>query len=152
MESHSRAKSQPKGPFPTVATMRELASQKTTNMSGLTRRQFLPAALALGLGGALGSFDRVFGAGDPVKVRLGTIAPRGSSYAKHLLVMGEQWRQAPGGDVLLTVYPDGTMGTEADMVRRMRLGQLQAGMLTAMGLADIEPAVTGLQYMPMMFR
>jgi TRAP-type C4-dicarboxylate transport system substrate-binding protein len=100
----------------------------------------------------LGSVDRVFGAGGPVKVRLGTIAPRGSSYAKHLLVMGEQWRQAPGGGVLLTIYPDGTMGSEADMVRRMRLGQLQAGMLTAMGLADIEPAVTGLQYMPMMFR
>jgi TRAP-type C4-dicarboxylate transport system substrate-binding protein len=121
-------------------------------MNGLTRRLFLPAALALGLGGALGSLDRVLGAGGPVKVRLGTIAPRGSSYAKHLLAMGEQWRQAPGGGVLLTVYPDGTMGTEADMVRRMRLGQLQAGMLTAMGLADIEPAVTGLQYMPMTFR
>ncbi len=121
-------------------------------MNALTRRQFFPAALAVGLGGALGAPDRVFGAGGPVKVRLGTLAPRGSSYAKHLLAMGEQWRQAPGGGVLLTVYPDGTMGSEADMVRRMRLGQLQAGMLTAMGLADIEPAVTGLQYMPMMFR
>jgi TRAP-type C4-dicarboxylate transport system substrate-binding protein len=121
-------------------------------MNGLTRRQLFPTALALALAGALGSVDRVFGAGGPVKVRLGTIAPRGSSYAKHLLVMGEQWRQAPGGGVLLTIYPDGTMGSEADMVRRMRLGQLQAGMLTAMGLADIEPAVTGLQYMPMMFR
>jgi TRAP-type transport system periplasmic protein len=152
MEGHSGAKSQPKGPFPTIATTGELASQKTTNVNGLTRRQFLPAALALGLGGALGSLDSVFGAGGPVKVRLGTIAPRGSSYAKHLLAMGEQWRQASGGGVLLTVYPDGTMGTEADMVRRMRLGQLQAGMLTAMGLAEIEPAVTGLQYMPMMFR
>jgi TRAP-type C4-dicarboxylate transport system substrate-binding protein len=152
MGSHSAAKVQPKGPAPTVATSGELASQKTTKMNRLTRRQFLPAALALGLGGALGSLDRVFAASGPAKVRLGTIAPRGSSYAKHLLAMGEQWRQAPGGGVLLTVYPDGTMGTEADMVRRMRLGQLQAGMLTAMGLADIEPAVTGLQYMPMMFR
>jgi TRAP-type C4-dicarboxylate transport system substrate-binding protein len=66
--------------------------------------------------------------------------------------MGEQWRQAPGGGVLLTLYPDGVMGSEADMVRRMRLGQLQAGMLTAMGLSEIEPAVTGLQYMPLMFR
>jgi TRAP-type C4-dicarboxylate transport system substrate-binding protein len=111
----------------------------------------LTAALALASGGALGSLDRVFGAGSPVKVRLGTLAPRGSSYAKHLLVMGERWRQAPGGGVLLTVYPDGVMGSEADMVRRMRLGQLQAGMLTATGLAEIEPAVTGLQYMPLMF-
>ena len=121
-------------------------------MNGLTRRQFVPTVLALGLGGALASRDRVFGAGGPVKLRLGTLAPRGSSYFKHLQAMGEKWRQAPGGGVLLTIYPDGTMGTEADMVRRMRLGQLQAGMLTAIGLAEIEPAVTGLQNLPMMFR
>lgn len=152
MESH-RAKLRPQEPFPTVAApANESVSHKTTKMTALTRRQFLPVALALGMGGALGSLDRVLGAGGPVKVRLGTIAPRGSSYAKHLLAMGEQWRQAPGGGVLLTIYPDGTMGSEADMVRRMRLGQLQAGMLTATGLADIEPAVNGLQYMPMMFR
>jgi len=121
-------------------------------MNGLTRRKVFRAALALGLGAALGSLDRVFGAGGPVRVRLGTLAPRGSSYYKHLQAMGEQWRGAPGGGVLLTIYPDGTMGSEADMVRRMRLGQLQAGMLTAVGLADIELAVTGLQNLPMMFR
>ena len=153
MESHRAGTSRPKEPLPTVAIIaNELTPKETTTTTGLTRRRFLAAALALGLGGALGSLDRVFGAGGPVKVRLGTIAPRGSSYAKHLLAMGEQWRQAPGGGVLLTIYPDGTMGSEADMVRRMRLGQLQAGMLTATGLADIEPAVNGLQYMPMMFR
>ncbi len=153
MESHSTAKSRAQGLFPTVATSaNESASRKTTNMNGLTRRRFLPAALALALGGALGSLDCVFGAGSPVKVRLGTLAPRGSSYTKHLQAMGEQWRQAPGGGVLLTIYPDGTMGSETDMVRRMRLGQLQAGMLTAAGLAEIEPAVSGLQNLPMMFR
>jgi len=121
-------------------------------MNGLTRRTFLPALLAMGLGGALGSLHRAFGAGGPVRVRLGTLAPKGSSYFKHLQAMGERWRQAPGGGALLTIYPDGTMGTEADMVRRMRLGQLQAGMLTAVGLAEIESAVTGLQNLPMMFR
>lgn len=153
MERHSAAKSQPKGPFPTVATIaNELASRKTTKMNRLTRRTFLPTVLALGLGGALGSLDRVFGAGGPVRVRLGTLAPKGSSYYKHLQAMGEKWRQAPGGGVLLTIYPDGTMGSEADMVRRMRLGQLQAGMLTAVGLAEIELAVTGLQNLPLMFR
>jgi TRAP-type C4-dicarboxylate transport system substrate-binding protein len=121
IESHT-AKPRPLEPFPTLAaTANQSVLQKTTKMTTLTRRQFLPVALALGLGGALGSVDRVFGAGGPLKVRLGTIAPRGSSYAKHLLEMGEQWRQAPGGGVLLTIYPDGTMGSEADMVRRMRL-------------------------------
>src|SRR5216684_6201299 len=88
----------------------------------------------------------------PVKVHLGTLAPKGSSYTRHLQVMGEKWRKVPGGGALLTIYPDGTMGSEADMVRRMRLGQLQAAMVTTSGLAEIEPGVTGLQNMPKVFR
>src|SRR2546421_4508505 len=88
----------------------------------------------------------------PVKVHLGTLAPKGSSYTRHLQVMGEKWRKAPGGGALLTIYPDGTMGSEADMVRRMRLGQLQAAMVTTSGLSEIEPGVAGLQSMPKVFR
>jgi TRAP-type C4-dicarboxylate transport system substrate-binding protein len=152
MGRHSATKSHPQGPIPTAAPRAsKWAPQNVMTVNGLTRRRFLPVVLAVALGVLWGSLDRVFGAGSPVKVRLGTLAPRGSSYTKHLLAMGERWRQAPGGGVLLTVYPDGVMGSEADMVRRMRLGQLQAGMLTATGLAEIEPAVTGLQYMPLMF-
>ncbi|HEY8240453.1 MAG TPA: TRAP transporter substrate-binding protein DctP, partial [Kiritimatiellia bacterium] len=89
------------------------------------------------------------GADKAVKIRLGTLAPRGSSYFKHLQAMGEAWKSAGAA---LTIYADGTMGSEADMVRRMRLGQLQAGMLTVVGLQDIEPAAAGLQNIPMMFR
>ena len=153
MENHSVVGLPPQGPIPTVVPgAGQWAPQRARKPNGLTRRGFLAVVLAVGLGGLWGSLDRAFGAGSPVKVRLGTLAPRGSSYSKHLVAMGEQWRQAPGGGVLLTVYPDGVMGSEADMVRRMRLGQLQAVMLTATGLAEIEPAATGLQYMPLMFR
>jgi TRAP-type C4-dicarboxylate transport system substrate-binding protein len=87
----------------------------------------------------------------PLVIKLGTLAPRGSSYHQVLLQMGEKWRKAPGG-VSLTVYPDGAMGGEAETVRRIRVGQIQAGMLTVVGLTEIDPAVGALQYMPMMFR
>ena len=117
----------------------------------LTRRRFIPGAAALGLG-LLASANEAFAAPKPIRVRLGTLAPKGSSYYKELAAMGEKWRRASNGGVLLTIYPDGTMGGEADMVQRMRLGQLQAGLLTATGLADIEPGVGGLQLMPMTFR
>jgi TRAP-type C4-dicarboxylate transport system substrate-binding protein len=66
--------------------------------------------------------------------------------------MGEQWKKAPGGGAALTIYPDGTMGSEADMIRRMRLGQLQAAMVTTTGLSEIEPATAGLQCMPIVFQ
>jgi len=153
MESHETTESQLKALFPAVPTiLSAMASGQMVGPGGLTRRRFFPVALALGLGGAIAWLGRASGADSAVRVRLGTLAPKGSSYTKHLQAMGEKWRQAPGGGVLLTIYPDGTMGSEADMVRRMRLGQLQAGMLTAVGLAEIEPAVAGLQNLPMMFR
>ncbi len=85
-------------------------------------------------------------------IKLGTLLPRGSSYYKHLVAMGEKWRAAPGGGVTLVVYPDGTQGGESDMVRRMRLGQLQAGLISAVGLSDIDRGVGGLQFMPLLYR
>ncbi|MDG1893105.1 MAG: TRAP transporter substrate-binding protein DctP [Verrucomicrobiota bacterium] len=86
------------------------------------------------------------------RFRLGTLAPKGSSYYNHLQKMGQAWKKAPGGGVSLTIYPDGRLGGEAEMVRRIRAGQLQLGLLTGVGLAEIEPKVTGLQDVPMMYR
>ncbi len=117
-----------------------------------TRRKFLTGVSLLGLGAAAGPLNLLRAAEGAAKIRLGTLVPRGSSYFKHLQMMGEKWRQAPGGGATLTIYPDGAMGGETDMVRRMRLGQLQAGMLTAVGLSEIEPTVAGLQFLPMIFR
>jgi TRAP-type C4-dicarboxylate transport system substrate-binding protein len=77
--------------------------------------------------------------------------PKGSTYYQQLQTMGEQWRKTTTGATSLTIYPDGVMGGEAEMVRRIRLGQLQAGLLTTVGLSIIEPAVSGLQNLPMMF-
>jgi TRAP-type transport system periplasmic protein len=85
------------------------------------------------------------------RIRLGTLAPKGSSYYNELNKMGREWTKATKGKVSLTIYPDGRMGGEAEMVRRMRVGQLQAGFFSAVGLTEIEPAVSGLQNLPMMF-
>jgi TRAP-type C4-dicarboxylate transport system substrate-binding protein len=85
------------------------------------------------------------------RIRLGTIVPKGSSYYNHLMQMGQEWREAPDGGAQLTVYPDGRMGGEEEMIRRIRNGQLQAGLLTTVGISKIEPMVDGLQSMPMMF-
>lgn len=87
----------------------------------------------------------------PTRIRLGTLAPQGTSYHRILQEMGERWRTASGGQVQLTVYA-GTMGSELELVRRMRLGQLQAATVTVIGLREIDPAVGALQLIPMMFR
>ncbi|KAF0178400.1 MAG: TRAP dicarboxylate transporter-DctP subunit [Limisphaerales bacterium] len=88
----------------------------------------------------------------PVKIRLATLAPKDTSLHKTLQQMGESWRKTTGDRVQLTIYTDGTMGGEADMVRRMRVGQIQAAMLSVPGLSQVEESVRALQLMPMMFR
>ena len=105
------------------------------------------AAIAWALGGVMAS-----AAGqEPVKIRLGTLAPKGSVYHRALQEMGEKWRQAQGAGSAFIVYTDGTQGGEADMVRRMRVGQLNAAMISVVGLMEIDRSVTALQYMPMVF-
>jgi TRAP-type C4-dicarboxylate transport system substrate-binding protein len=86
------------------------------------------------------------------RIRLATLAPRGTVYHQALQVMAEKWKQAPGGGAQLTIYTDGTMGTEPEMIRRMRIGQIQAALITTIGMAEIDHSVTALQDMPMMFR
>jgi TRAP-type C4-dicarboxylate transport system substrate-binding protein len=86
------------------------------------------------------------------RVRLGTLVPSGTSYHHSLQAMGAKWKQASGGTVSLTIYADGTMGSEPETVRRMRVGQLQAAVLTVTGLSEIDPSVSALQKMPLMFR
>jgi len=54
--------------------------------------------------------------------------------------------------VKLVLYPDGRLGGEAEMVKKLRIKQLNAGVFSVVGLSDIDPGVTGLQLMPLMFR
>jgi TRAP-type C4-dicarboxylate transport system substrate-binding protein len=89
--------------------------------------------------------------GDRKSTKLATLVPKGSSYHKSLLAMAEAWKSGPDGGAPVTIYPDGTMGGEADMVRRMRAGQLQAALISVSGLREIDPSVTALQNLPMVF-
>lgn len=73
-----------------------------------------------------------------VIIKLGTLAPNGSTWHTLLKEMGQKWEQASGGKVKLRIYPGGVLGNEGDMVKKMRIGQLQAAALTTIGLHDID--------------
>lgn len=89
---------------------------------------------------------------EPVRMKLGTIAPRGSIFHTALLEMGEAWRRAETPGAGLTIFGDGSQGGEEDIVRRMRIGQLNGALLSVIGLAEIDKSVAALQVMPLMFR
>ncbi len=86
-----------------------------------------------------------------VVVRLGTLAPAGSSWELILRRMGVEWAKATGDELRLRIYAGGTVGDESEMIRKMRIGQLQAAAISNAGLAEIDPGAYALM-LPMMFR
>jgi TRAP-type C4-dicarboxylate transport system substrate-binding protein len=87
----------------------------------------------------------------PTVIKMATLAPEGSSWYKMLADMGEEWKQGTGGAVTLRLYAGGVSGDEDAMLRKMRVGQLQAAAVTGLGLGDIEKGFFGL-HVPMMFQ
>src|SRR5438132_8949176 len=114
-------------------------------------RRFTFVAFALSLIALMCSAGRMVSAAPTVSIKLATLTPSGTSYDLILRQMGEKWRKATNGEVNLRVYPGGNQGSEADIVRRMNVGELQAAMLTVGGLSEIDPTATALQEIPMLF-
>jgi TRAP-type C4-dicarboxylate transport system substrate-binding protein len=79
-------------------------------------------------------------AAQPTVIKLATLVPDGSVWDKILRTMGATWSQDTQGRVQLHIYPGGVAGDEPDIVRKMRIGQIQAAALTSAGLAAIDPS------------
>ncbi|HWE50949.1 MAG TPA: TRAP transporter substrate-binding protein DctP [Bryobacteraceae bacterium] len=82
-------------------------------------------------------------------IRLGTLVPKGSSWHKILITMGDEWSKASNGKIELKIYPGGEQGDEPEMVDKVRIKKLQAVALSGAGLTGIDAGVAALQ-IPMM--
>lgn len=83
-------------------------------------------------------------------VRMATLVPDGSTWHLILKQAAEQWKQASGGRITVRLYPGGVAGDDPDVVRKMRLGTLNAAVLTSVGVAEIDKSVYALG-IPLMF-
>jgi TRAP-type C4-dicarboxylate transport system substrate-binding protein len=110
-----------------------------------TKRLQLLAAVTLAVTGS----GALLAGDQPPHIKLATLLPRGTSTHHALQEMGAKWKDA---GLNCIIYTDGVMGGEAETVRRMRIDQLQAAVLSVAGLQEIDHSVTALQEMPMMFR
>lgn len=85
-------------------------------------------------------------------LRFGSLVPRNSVYHQQLLELGQRWRESLGGQGRFVVFTDGSQGGESEMVRRIRIGQLQGGLLSVVGLREIDESVSAMQSLPLLFR
>lgn len=110
------------------------------------RPSFLTAVLALALA-AMPAAVRA----ETVEIKMATILPVGTSGHQNLMEMRAAWQKAAGPAVKLTIYA-GMADGEPLLVKKMRARQINAALLTAVGLSEIDRSVSSLQLMPMMFR
>jgi len=86
----------------------------------------------------------------PILVRMATLVPDGSSWHLILKEAADQWKQVSGGRVSVRLFPGGVAGDDPDVVRKMRLGTLNAGVLTSVGVAEIDKSVYAMG-IPLMY-
>lgn len=109
-------------------------------MNFLRRLAFLVVLLVVG-GAVAGA--QVF--------RIGSAAPENSPWGRTLNRLAAEWHEMSNGRVRVQVFHNAIAGNEADMVRKMRIGQLQAVVMTNTGLSNYSEGVMTLS-MPLLIR
>jgi TRAP-type C4-dicarboxylate transport system substrate-binding protein len=80
-----------------------------------------------------------------LKVKIATIVPTGTSWAKTLKSMGKEIKKETKGKVKFQVYYGGVQGDEPDVLRKTRIGQLHGGVFTGKTLGDIFSDVRSIE-------
>lgn len=84
-------------------------------------------------------------------IKLAAIAPEGTQWSDVGKEFSEMVYKNSDGRVRVVFYLGGIMGDEPDVIRKIKLGQLQGGIFTAVGLEKIVPEIRVLT-LPNLFR
>ena len=74
-----------------------------------------------------------------ITIKLASSLPEGSEWHRALLEMADEWRRITNGSVKIRIFPGGIAGDGEEVVRRMRIGQMDMAVLTSATLATIAP-------------
>ncbi len=78
-------------------------------------------------------------------MKVGILAPDSTNWARGLKSMVEEVKKATEGRVKFKIYFGGAQGDEPDVLRKIRIGQLQGGIFTGKTLGDINGDVRVLE-------
>jgi TRAP-type C4-dicarboxylate transport system substrate-binding protein len=91
------------------------------------------------------------GTAGAVDIKIASVAPDGSRWMQQMRAGAEEVNARTNGRVAIKFYPGGVMGNDAQVLRKIRVGQLQGGAFTAGGLAERYGAMN-LYGIPLLFR
>ncbi|MGZ3493621.1 MAG: TRAP transporter substrate-binding protein [Thermodesulfobacteriota bacterium] len=105
----------------------------------------------LGLGVLLFLCQITVGAEKTFLIKIGTLAPEGSSWVKAFNTINAEVMKKTGNTVQLKIYAGGVLGDETDMLRKLKIGQIQGVALTSAGLSALYREMDVLQ-VPFLFQ
>lgn len=70
-------------------------------------------------------------------IKVGVVAPDGTNWAKNLSQMAKDIKTATNGDVNIKFFFGASQGDEPDVLRKIRVGQLNGGIFTGKTLGEI---------------
>lgn len=80
-----------------------------------------------------------------LKVKVATLVPKGTNWAKTIQMMVKEVELATQKKVRFKVFYGGVQGDEPDVLRKMRIGQLHGGIFTGKSLGDIVPDIRAIE-------
>lgn len=107
-------------------------------------RRFVPMLLLLVAAIAIPGTTTTTKAEETYTLRIASLAPAGSSWMKVLNAWNTTLQEKTNGKLKMRFYPGGSQGDERDFVRKMRVGQLDGGVITMTGMSMLVPAMNVL--------
>ncbi|GHV75986.1 hypothetical protein AGMMS49942_08070 [Spirochaetia bacterium] len=80
-------------------------------------------------------------ASQKVTIKLASLVPESTPWGSALNQMAAEWAAATKGEVELRVYHNASAGSEEDTLRKLKMNQIQAAILTSFGLNTITPEI-----------
>lgn len=84
-------------------------------------------------------------------IKMATLAPQGSSWMKAFTLLNSDVMKKTDNKIQFKLYGGGVLGDERDMLRKMKIGQIQGAALTSGGLSTLFKEIDVLQ-IPFLFQ
>lgn len=72
-----------------------------------------------------------------LEIKIASVAPENSPYGTALKQLAADWQKISGGSIRVLIYHNGIAGDQADILRKMRIGQIHGGTFANTGIAAI---------------
>ncbi|WP_010260981.1 TRAP transporter substrate-binding protein DctP [Treponema primitia] len=86
-----------------------------------------------------------------ITIKLASMVPANTPWGAALNRMASEWSAATNGEVRMQIYPNGTQGSEADVLQKLNMNVIQAAVFTSFGLNKIVPEILTVSC-PLLFR